>query len=344
MTLKERMTKLREDDPLFTVARLVEITIYGDRQDREDDFLSVAAKILHVPQAEVDEAIFFTREAPTQSIDFNEKVDPRTQVDPKIPVLDHGYVELIEAWGHGKAGRCNGAAYLMDGSDDDNEVGIVEAARQSTQGSFRGWETDVKLLTSLFNNEPPHSSPFEFAGMTIEVQAPIMVFREWQRHRTQSYNEMSARYAPLPDLYYNPPLSEVLARAEAAQTTKNRQLGAAANSMLDTEEIAVWLDQDTKLQAVLENHYRYGLQVGVPKELARKRMPVDHYSRMRATANLTNWIRFLTLRLPEGVMWEMRLYAQAVLTVFANTFPHTHELFTTRLGENWKLKNWEREQ
>src|SRR5688572_1581490 len=107
-----------------------------------------------------------------------------------IKVLDHGYVRFIEAWGKGDAGV--------------NEAGIIEAARQSTQGSFRGWEQDQKLLGFLFNNKPPHATPFEFAGMVIEVQAPIFVFREWHRHRTQSYNEMSARYAPLPDLNYLP--------------------------------------------------------------------------------------------------------------------------------------------
>src|SRR5437763_2378669 len=108
----------------------------------------------------------------------------------RLLVLDHGYVEFIEAWGQWKV--------------RETEAGISEAARQSTQGSFRGWEADEKLLRFLFTNTPQHATPFEFAGMVIEVQAPIFVFREWHRHRTQSYNEMSARYAPLPDLYYLP--------------------------------------------------------------------------------------------------------------------------------------------
>lgn len=89
-------------------------------------------------------------------------------------VLDHGYVRYIEGWGRGEADLT-----------DDLECGIIEAARQSTQGSFRGWEVDEKLLGFLFNSEPQHSTPFEFAGMVIEVQAPIFVFREWHRHRTQ---------------------------------------------------------------------------------------------------------------------------------------------------------------
>jgi len=99
-----------------------------------------------------------------------------------MKVLDNGYVKHIESWGIGEA--------------KEPESAIIESARQSTQGSFRGWEKDEKLLAYMFNNQ--HATPFEFCGMTIEVQAPIFVFREWHRHRTQSYNEMSARYAPLP--------------------------------------------------------------------------------------------------------------------------------------------------
>jgi thymidylate synthase (FAD) len=100
----------------------------------------------------------------------------------RIELLDHGYVELIESWG----------------SDER----IIEAARMSTGKGFTGWGTpekpgDEKLLRFLWKNQ--HATPFEMAGMTIEVKAPIFVFREWHRHRTQSYNEMSARYVPLPD-------------------------------------------------------------------------------------------------------------------------------------------------
>src|SRR6185437_1734218 len=106
----------------------------------------------------------------------------------------------------------------------DCERGIIEAARQSTQGSFRGWGQDAKLLRYL--HEHKHATPFEFAGMVIEVQAPIFVFREWHRHRTQSYNEMSARYSPLPDLCYVPDWANVGERGAAAAA--NKQAGGVA--------------------------------------------------------------------------------------------------------------------
>jgi hypothetical protein len=63
MTLKDRIAKLRRDNPLFTVAGLVEITLYGDQQERDQDFLAAAAQVLKCSQAEVDEAVAFTGEA-----------------------------------------------------------------------------------------------------------------------------------------------------------------------------------------------------------------------------------------------------------------------------------------
>ncbi len=234
----------------------------------------------------------------------------------KIEVLDHGYVEFVEAWGRGKDGQYD------DRPVPDYEIGIIEAARQSTQGNFRGWEQDRKLLTYLYDNR--HSTPFEFAGMVIEVQAPIFVFREWQRHRTQSYNEMSARYSALPNLYYHCPVDEVLERAHTA--TANKQAGSVAP--VDEMGIAAWVARDQQLTAVLEHHYQEGLAMGVPKELARKKMPVDHYSRMRASANLRNWLAFMTLRCDPHAQKEIRMFANAVAEVINRTFPQTYRLWS----------------
>ena len=91
----------------------------------------------------------------------------------EVNVLDMGYVRLIESWG----------------SDER----IIESARMSTAKGFLGWGTpdapgDEKLLKFLWDKQ--HATPFEMAGLVVEVKAPIVVFREWHRHRTQSYNEM----------------------------------------------------------------------------------------------------------------------------------------------------------
>src|SRR5262245_19869313 len=139
----------------------------------------------------------------------------------KLNVLDEGYVEAIEPWGRGRDARHRPETRREVAiseqqsewrSEPDFEIGIIEAARQSTQGSLRRWEQDLGLMRTLFMSHPQHATPFEFSGLVIEVQAPIFVFREWHRHRTQSYNEMSARYAKLPELYYEPNLATTLER------------------------------------------------------------------------------------------------------------------------------------
>lgn len=268
----------------------------------------------------------------------------------QIPILDHGYLRFIEDWGHGDA--------------ETPEAGIIEAARQSTQGSFRGWEDkvcercrgsgklpipsapehdrlgmaegpcpdcngkgylpgDARLLKFLFSGKPQHATPFEFCGMVIEVQAPIMVFREWHRHRTQSYNEMSARYAPLPDLNYIPTVERLMMVSKT-----NKQAGA----IKDSEEL--WERNALEFQLALRDNYRCdqilyetSLRMGVPKELARLVLPVGRYSRMRACTNLRNWLAFLTLRADPAAQWEIQQFANAVGTIIAERFPRTWNLF-----------------
>jgi thymidylate synthase (FAD) len=239
-----------------------------------------------------------------------------------IIVDKHGYVKFIEAWGTGEAGQCD---RLMAADARDYECGIIEAARQSTQASFRGWDQDQKLLEYLFSSKPKHAGPFEFAGMTIEVQAPIFVFREWHRHRTQSYNEMSARYAPLPDLYYTPVLEDVMTRAHA--DTKNRQAKGLPGTDLTEKNAQLWLESLDHFYTNAENLYQWALKIGIPKELARVSMPVGHYTRMRASGNLRNWLAFLTLRMDPNAQAEIRRYAHAVGLFVTHYFPRTWSQF-----------------
>jgi thymidylate synthase (FAD) len=262
----------------------------------------------------------------------------------EVKLLDHGYLRLVEAWGSDEA--------------------IIEAARQSTQKGFLGWEPvctecssavrgagvsgndppmgicgaelpggglcksitykpgDEKLLRFMWENS--HSTPFEFAGAVIEVQAPIFVFREWHRHRTQSYSEMSARYSPLPDVNYIPTLDRLLINSCGS----NRQAGTVKGAEELTEDTAAEFIVDLEqLYAGADSMYRYYLKAGVPKEIARIVLPVGRYSRMRASANLRNWLGFLTLRQAPNAQWEIRQYADALTTMLTEKFPRTMALF-----------------
>jgi thymidylate synthase (FAD) len=254
----------------------------------------------------------------------------------KTEVLDHGFVELVEAWG----------------SDES----IIEAARMSTQKGFLGWGPscskcgvrivatddgpspadyergeqrgcdhddmkagDEKLLRYLYEHK--HSTPFEMAGCIIEVQAPIFIFREWHRHRTQSYAEMSARYSPLPDVNYVPQVERLLMTGGA-----NKQAGGTG-ATLDADTARRIQAEIKDAYAAAETTYQRALATGTPKELARLILPVGRYSRMRASANLRNWLGFLTLRMDPAAQWEIRQYANAVAGILRDRFPRTMELF-----------------
>lgn len=235
--------------------------------------------------------------------------------DKHISVLDHGYLQHVESWG----------------SDER----IVEAARMSTGKGFQGWGSgdpgsprgDEKLLEYLYNNK--HATPFEMAGMVIEVQAPIFVFREWHRHRTQSYNEMSARYTPLPDLNYVPTVERLL-----INSTSNKQAGTVKGADELTEVGAqAFREELDRMYALQEAMYQHALRAGVPKELARIMLPVGRYSRMRASANLRNWMQFLTLRTAPGAQYEIREYAKVVADLLRARFPRTMGLFDEETGK-----------
>lgn len=249
-----------------------------------------------------------------------------------VDVLDHGYIKFIDRWGSDEA--------------------VIEAARQSTGKGFLGWDPrdcdcvtipgvpvppdqsclycegtgklrgDMKLLRYLEENK--HSTPFEFAGMVIEVQAPIFVFREWQRHRTQGYSEMSARYTPLPDFSYMPTIERLMINAGSS----NKQAGTVKGAPVLTVRAAMEFQEAlARTYHSAQMDYEDALGAGIPKELARVGLPVGRYSRMRATTCLRNWLGFLTLRRDPKAQWEIRQYANIVGTMIQELHPRTWELY-----------------
>lgn len=229
----------------------------------------------------------------------------------EIKVLDRGYVRLVEAWG----------------ADER----IIEAARMSTAKGFLGWGTpdapgDEKLLKFLWDHN--HATPFEMAGLVIEVKAPIVVFREWHRHRTQSYNEMSARYVPLPDENYAPSVERILIGNAA---TTNKQAQGSGRQVSEAEALG-WLADLAALYDHAQETYARAIALGIPKELARLPVPVARYSAMRASANLRNWLGFLKLRCDPAAQWEIRQYANAVAEIVREVFPRVHEVSAASLG------------
>lgn len=255
----------------------------------------------------------------------------------RIKLLDYGYVEDVEHWG----------------SDER----VIESARMSTAKGFLGWGPkhteeclnsgptgrtkitaafddcdceepgDEKLLKYLWNHD--HATPFEMAGLTIEVKAPIMVFREWHRHRIPfGYNEVSARYVPLPNENYHPTLERAMLNSKT-----NKQAGTMSGAPeLTPEGYHAWMEKVVTAYAADQDAYEFGLKVGIPKELARINVPVGRYSAMRATGNLRGWLGFLKLRCAPNAQWEIRQFADVVAGFVLKYFPRTHEVAREKVG------------
>ena len=59
--------------------------------------------------------------------------------------------------------------------------------------SLDDYEEYIKLINYLFKNK--HTSPFEMVKFKFHVKAPIFVARQWFRHRTGNYNEISGTFS-----------------------------------------------------------------------------------------------------------------------------------------------------
>jgi thymidylate synthase (FAD) len=192
------------------------------------------------------------------------------------------------------------------------DLDIVRSARVSYNADWRAEEEDkdAKLIKYLWKNK--HTSPFECVQFTFEVKAPIFVFRQWHRHRTWSYNEISARYTELDEGCYVPDMDKITTQSKDNKQMRTTEVNQRANV------IHQMMINQNKLSL---EAYDILLKWGTPRELARTVLPVAAYSRMFATVDLHNLFHFLELRLHEHSQYEIRVYADAMLKLITPIVP-----------------------
>lgn len=224
-------------------------------------------------------------------------------ISDKIDVLDHGHVRLVESMG--------------------SDLSVVRNARVSYDAEWRTGEDagkDEKLISYLVRNR--HTSPFEAVTFTFDVKAPIFVFRQWHRHRTWSFNEISARYRELPEEFYVPEPRNV--GTQSKDNKQVRDIIASENGDQWGYEIGASIRKSCEASFEI---YRSLIKDGVPRELARSVLPVATYSHMFATVDLHNLMHFLKLRLHSHSQMEIRVYAQAMLGLIEPVVPVTVAAF-----------------
>jgi len=211
----------------------------------------------------------------------------------EVKVLDHGLVRYIDSMG--------------------GDLSIVRNARVSYDAAWRSGQdkgSDKALINYLVRNG--HNTPLEAVTVTFEIKAPIFVLRQWHRHRTQSYNELSARYRELPAQFYLPELDQI-----TMQSTDNKQMRTTEQNP-DAEIIQDYILRNNNQAFAV---YRILLDRGCPRELARSILPVGTYTHMFATGNLHNWFRFCAERCHEHAQHEIKVYADAILLMLQEIAP-----------------------
>lgn len=223
--------------------------------------------------------------------------------DNLIKVLDHGFVRLVDSMGSDKA--------------------VVQSARVSYNAEWRTGEdtgSDKRLINYLWKNK--HTSPFESVTFTFEVKAPIFVFRQWHRHRTWSFNEVSARYTELPEEYYLP--KPELVGEQSKINKQGRTLSQERIFLNNRKQEVDWIK--THSIGAFET-YNDLLKEGWPRELARMVLPLSTYSHMFATVNLLNLFKFITLRSDEHAQYEIRVFSDAMKELIRPIVPVCVEAF-----------------
>lgn len=224
----------------------------------------------------------------------------------RISILDHGFVELLDSMG--------------------NDLTIVNAARVSFLGESKGEEQDSKLIKYLIQNK--HTSPLEQVEFQFRVKCPLFIARQWMRHRTWNYNEISRRYTSEEIEFYIP--TELRKQAD-----NNRQ---ASTEELVTNDVELYdpgsgkyysLCSPSTFISLVSNsayqQYQALLRAGVAREQARMILPQNMYTMFYAKVDLHNLLHFIELRNSEHAQYEVRLYAQALEDLIKDIVPVTYK-------------------
>jgi len=190
----------------------------------------------------------------------------------KIDVLNNGYVELVDILG--------------------NEKRILEVARISYGKSVGN--NDENLIKRLLKNE--HWSPFEQVSFTFKVKCPIFIARQWMRHRTGKYNEVSRRYTKKNWDYYIPTVDLI----------SDKKIRDYIISIMETQ---------TK-------EYNLLLEKNVKPEIARMIMGTGFNTEFYFTIDLRNLLHFLKLRKDNHAQYEMQEYANAIEIFVTENMPN----------------------
>jgi thymidylate synthase (FAD) len=232
-----------------------------------------------------------------------------THLYTAYPVLDHGFVRVID--------------YMGD------DAAITQAARVSYGKGTKAVQNDEGLIRYLMRHW--HSTPFEMCAIKLHVKLPVFVARQWIRHRTANVNEYSARYSILDREFYIPEAEHL-----NKQSVINNQGRGEALSDADTYRVLEMLKADSaraydNYETMIEDDEKGG--IALARELARMNLPTNIYTQWYWKVDLHNLFHFLRLRADSHAQYEIRVYADEICRLVADWVPFAYKAFEDyRLG------------
>ncbi len=216
----------------------------------------------------------------------------------KIPVLDDGFVCLVDVMG--------------------NDSSIVQAARVSYGEGTKQVSDDRSLIRYLLRHR--HTTPFEMAEVKILVRVPMDCWRQWIRHRTANVNEYSTRYSVAIDSAQTTPIDQWRTQAKSNRQGSGEPLPMDVGEQLSKAEY--------EFQQAARRLYQERLDAGVAREQARKDLPLCTYTEAYWKVDLHNLLHFLALRMDSHAQYEIREYATAIgKGIIQPLFPVAWEAF-----------------
>ncbi len=228
------------------------------------------------------------------------EVSPEAEalLDVEIPVLDHGFVRLVD--------------YL--GGDGR----IVQSARVSYGSGTKSVREDKGLINYLMSHQ--HTSPFEQVVLTFHCKMPIFVARQWVRHRTARLNEISGRYSVMKEEFYVPAPSVIQAQSQA---NKQGRQAEELPAELRQKVVDLLLADQTTTYA----HYQGMLDDDIARELARINLPLSLYTEWYWQIDLHNLFHFVKLRMDPHAQWEIQEYGRALARCAKAVAPLAYDAF-----------------
>jgi thymidylate synthase (FAD) len=229
-----------------------------------------------------------------------------------FPVLDHGFVALVDYMGSDEA--------------------VEQAARVSYGAGTRKVSQTRGLVRYLRRHH--HTTPSEMVEFKFHCAMPMFVARQWIRHRTASVNELSARYSLMPLLFYTPD------RAQFALQSRSNKQGreGGASPELYREAVERW----ERLREDAGAAYRWMLEADIAREIARIDLPVSTYTQWYWKIDLHNLLHFLRLRVDPRAQWEIQQFARVIAGMVKRVAPLSYEAWVDYDLESRPLTRVER--